>query len=159
MAMQITKADAKHAVARLENIKRRISSIKERAEETTEKLVRTAEVGGAAFGAGLIQGRTGGVEVFGVPLELGLGLGLNAFAHLGGAGKASSHLHNVGDGFLAAYLTTLGRGVGSTWKDKTAGGQQQVTAPQAAQIQAATKGVRLTPEEIAMAAAQAGVQG
>lgn len=115
MAMTITKKDAQHAMQRLEGIKRRIAGIRERAEQTTERLIGTAETAGAAFAAGVIQGKTGGVELFGVPLELGLGLGLNAFAFLGGAGKHSDHLHNVGNGFLAAYATTMGRGVGATW--------------------------------------------
>jgi len=121
MAMTITKKDAQHAVARLETIKKRIANIREQAEQTTERLITTAEVGGAAFAMGVIQGKTGGVEVFGVPLELGLGLGLNAFALLGGAGKHSAHLNNVGNGCLAAYATTLGRGVGATWKGKALG--------------------------------------
>ncbi len=121
MALQISKADAKHAVARLETIKKRIANIREQAQETTERLVTTAETAGAAFAMGVVQGKTGGVEVFGVPLELGLGLGLNAFALLGGAGKASHHLNNVGNGCLSAYATTLGRGVGATWKSKETG--------------------------------------
>ena len=115
MPVAITKKDAQQAMHRLESIKRRIAGIRERAQETTEKLIGTAETAGAAFAAGVIQGKTGGVELFGVPLELGLGLGLNAFAFLGGAGRASDHLHNVGNGFLAAYATTMGRGVGATW--------------------------------------------
>jgi hypothetical protein len=120
MAISITKKDAAQAMNRLEGIKRRIAGIREKAQETTERLVGTAETAGAAFAAGVIQGKTGGVELFGVPLELGLGLGLNAFAFLGGAGRASEHLHNVGNGFLAAYATTMGRGVGATWgKGKT----------------------------------------
>lgn len=126
--VHITKQDAKVAVHRLESIKRRIAGIKERAEETTERLVQTAETAGAAFAVGVLQGKTGGVDLFGVPIELGLGLGLNAFALLGGAGKASSHLNNIGNGCLAAYATTLGRGVGVSWQNK-ATTTQQVTAP------------------------------
>lgn len=122
MAMTITKKDAAHAMQRLEGIKRRIAGIREKAEQTTERLIGTAETAGAAFAAGVIQGKTGGVELFGVPLELGLGLGLNAFAFLGGAGRHSDHLHNVGNGFLAAYACTMGRGVGATWgKGKSLG--------------------------------------
>lgn len=145
MAMTISKKDAQHAVARLETIKKRIANIREQAEQTTERLVTTAEVGGAAFAMGVIQGKTGGVEVFGVPLELGLGLGLNAFALLGGAGKHSGHLNNVGNGCLAAYATTLGRGVGATWKGKALGAG-------VAQAQIPPRAAGLSPME-AMAAA------
>lgn len=120
MALNITKQAGSRAFQQLENLKKRVASIRERAEETTERLITTAEVGGSAFAMGVLQGKTGGVEVLGVPLELGLGLGLNAFALLGGAGKQATHLHNVGNGCLAAYATTLGRGVGATWKSKEA---------------------------------------
>jgi len=148
MALHITKRDAHHAVQRLQSIQRRIASIKERAEETTARLVCTAEVGGAAFAMGVLQGRTGGVEVFGVPVELGLGLGLNAFALLGGAGKHSEHLSNVGNGCLAAYAATLGRGVGASWKDRerglSPGASGQIPATRAS-------GLGMTPAEMAMA--------
>ncbi len=155
MAMTITQRDAKHALQRLEGIKRRIASIRERAEETTERLITTAETAGAAFGMGVLQGKTGGVELFGVPLELGLGLGLNAFGLLGGAGKYSHHLTNVGNGCLAAYATTLGRGVGATWARKS--GQHQVSGVMPGGLPAGA-GVHLSPAEVAMAqAAAAGV--
>jgi len=147
MAVHITKRDAHHAVQRLQSIQRRIASIKERAEETTERIVTTAETAGAAFAMGVVQGRTGGVELFGVPLELGLGIGLNAFALLGGAGKHSGHLAAVGTGCLAAYATTLGRGVGATWRDKERG----LSGAAAKGLGARVAGVGLSPAEMAMA--------
>lgn len=144
MAMAITKQEAKHAVKRLEGLKTRIASIRKRAEQTTEKFIRTAETGGAAFTMGMIQGRTGGIEVVGVPLELGLGIGLNVLGYFGGAGKHSDHLNNLGDGCLAAYLTMLGRGVGVSMKGKSLSGGSAGAL--------SSKGVSLSPEEIAMAA-------
>ena len=152
MALTITKKDAHHAMQRLEAVKRRIAGIRERAEETTLRLVGTAETAGAAFAAGVIQGKTGGVELFGVPLELGLGLGLNAFAFLGGGGKAADHLHNVGNGFLAAYACTMGRGVGATWGK----GRGALGAGAAGSLGARTAGVSISDVEhaAAMAAAQ-----
>jgi hypothetical protein len=152
MALQLSKSDMKHAGKRLQSLQHRIQSIKKKAEATTEKLLRTAETSGAAFAAGVIQGRTGGIEVVGVPLELALGASLNVLGYFGGAGKHSDHLNNVGDGFLAAYATTLGRGVGETWLEKS-GGQKQVSANTQAQV--AAKGVRLSPEEIAATAREA----
>lgn len=149
MALQVTKKDAVAAVHRLDAIKRRIANIKEQAEQTTERLLATAEVTGAAFGMGVIQGKTGGVELFGVPLELGLGLGLTAFGLLGGAGKHSGHLANVGSGCLAAYATTLGRGVGKTWASKSGSAQGQVSTSGIAPGLMA--GAPLSPVEVAMA--------
>ncbi len=117
-AMTISKADAKRAMTRLESLKSRVATIRKHAEKTTEKALATAEVTGAAFAMGLIQGRTGGVEVMGVPLELGLGVSLTIGGYLGLAGKHSDHLNNVANGCLAAYATTMGRGVGAAWADK-----------------------------------------
>lgn len=122
----ITKKDAVAAYNRLQGIQKRIAGIREKAEATTERLVAAAEVTGAAFAMGVLQGRTydpvkkEAASIFGVPAELGLGIGLTGFALLGGAGKHSSHLANIGTGCLAAYTSTLGRGVGATWKAKEA---------------------------------------
>ena len=62
----------------------------------------------------------------GVPLDLGLAVALHVGAFVGLAGSSSQHLHGFGDGFLAAFLTTTGRGVGQKWaagtlKAKTSG--------------------------------------
>lgn len=142
MALHITQGHAKQALEKYDNLKRRIAGMKENAEKTTKTVIRTVEVGGAAFGIGLVQGRTGGVEVFGVPLELGLGIGLNVFGLFGGAGAYSDHLHNVGDGCIAAYAATLGRGVGTTMRTKALGGGSAGSL-------AASKGERLTAQEVA----------
>lgn len=144
MAMHITQQHAKHAMERYESLKRRIAGMRDDAERTTKTVIRTAEVGGAAFGIGLIQGRTGGIEVFGVPLELGLGAGLGLFGLFGGAGSYSEHLTNLGDGCIAAYATTLGRGVGTTMRSKSLGAGTTGTLPAAK-----TSGERLTPQEVA----------
>ncbi len=160
MALQLSKTELKHAGKRLVGLKQRIANIQKKAEKTTEKLLRTAETGGAAFAAGVIQGRTGGIEVVGVPLELGLGVALNVVGWFNGAGKHSEHLNNVGDGFLSAYLTTLGRAVGVSLKEKVEKtAQAQVAAQQQGQVAAQTKGTRLTDEEIERAAERAAMAG
>lgn len=146
--MKLTTKELKSAHDRLQSLKKRIGNIKEKAEEATEKVVATAEVGAAAFAMGVINGKTGGVEIVGVPLELGAGIGLVGLGMLGVAGKASDHLHNIGTGCLASYLSTVGRGVGLTMGTgggkALGGGSKQVT-----------KGASLSDEEIAMAAAMA----
>lgn len=98
--------------------RKRLQSASKKADKVVEQVVHTAEVGSAAFIAGVVQGRTGGVEILGVPLDLGLAAGLHGLAFLGIGGKMSSHLHGFGDGFLAAFLATTGRGVGVTMKEK-----------------------------------------
>lgn len=100
---------ANEALARMQA---RVKSVQTKAEEMTGHVVQSAEVSGAAFALGLIGGKYGTVEVLGVPLELAVGVGLNLAAHAKVAGNSSEHLHNFGDGALAVYFATLGRGVG-----------------------------------------------
>lgn len=100
-------------------------------EKTTEKVVRTLELGVAAAAGGIIQGKAGpdGAHVMGVPVDLGIGLGLNLLGLFDVAGKHSDHLNNLGDGFLAAYLSQAGFGIGSKWRTtgKLLGGTASTT--------------------------------
>lgn len=150
MPHSISKAELNRAHDRLMSLKNRVAGLRKTAEATTEKIVRTAEVGGTAFLAGVLQGR-GGVEVLGVPLELGAGVGLNLLGYFNAAGKMSDHLNNVGDGALAAYFVTLGRGVGEEMEEKS-GDKKKVGGKETKTI---AKGVSLTQEEIAHTAAMA----
>jgi hypothetical protein len=148
----ISKASVSRLAQRAEGLQKRMMRFKAHAEKTTEKVVRTVEVGAMALGMGIVQGRSGSVEIVGVPLELGIGAGLNLLGYFGIAGKHSDHLNNLGDGALAAYLTTVGKGVGTAMKLKSLGGGS--SAP--AQVQAPAKGnSELTPAEIAAAVAAA----
>ena len=110
-SIQISKAQAADWKARAERLMARAKSITEKSEETVGQVIRTMEVGGAAFAAGVVKGRYGTVEVAGVPADLGAAVGLHAIGFLGG-GKYKEHLHSLGDGVLASYLTTVGAGIG-----------------------------------------------
>jgi hypothetical protein len=87
-----------------------LKRVKAQAQENVESIVGTAEMGTAAFGMGIIDGRFGGVEVLGMPLSLLSAAGSHLVGFLG---VAPSHMHAFGNGFLANYLTTLGNGVGA----------------------------------------------
>lgn len=140
----ITKAHINRLAHRAEGLQKRLSRFKEQAAATTEKVVRSVEVGTMALGMGVVKGRMGSVEVMGVPLELGVGVGLNLMGYFGAAGKYSDHLNNFGDGALASYLTTVGAGVGAAMKAKALGGGTP----------GVTKGIGdLSREEIAAAVA------
>ena len=84
------KGGWKEAALRL---KSRMRNMSEKSEEGVETLVATAEISAAAFLSGVVQGRTGGIEVVGVPLDLGLGAGLHVLAFAGFGGRMSEHLH------------------------------------------------------------------
>ena len=154
--LHITKQHAKEVVHRYEGLKRRVAGMRQEAERITRQVVRTAEVGGTAFAVGLMQGRTDGIEIVGVPLELAVG-GAATVVSLVGRGDYTEHLAAVGDGALAAYATTLGRGVGVTMRQKALmgvsapQGQAFPASPQGGSLEggATVKGASLTPEEIA----------
>jgi hypothetical protein len=148
----LSKTELKSAGQRIHSLKKRIEGIKSHAEKVTEKIIRTAEVGGTAFAIGVLNGKTGGVEIMGVPLELGAGVALNVLSYMGAAGKMSDHLGNVGDGALSSFATMEGVKIGLQWKQKSEGGGQ-ASSPK--EIPASNKGVDLTPEEVAHAAAMA----
>jgi len=84
-----------------------------------EHAIRTLEVNGAAFLGGLAQGKAGpdGAHLLGVPLEAWAGGALEALAYFGvGGDKVAEHAFNLGDGFLAAWTSSLGFQVGSNWR-------------------------------------------
>ncbi len=137
MSVAISHKHVKDLESRAHALKKRVDKIKHHAEEVTEKFVRTMEVGVAAFGAGVLQGH-GGATVMGVPAELGGAFALNLLGYFGAAGKHSAHLNNLGDGLMAGYLVQKGQKLGTEWKAKGT-----LTSP------TATKGARLSPQEIA----------
>lgn len=142
-AITVSKAEVGRMSDRVQSLQKRIGKFKHAAEEMTEKFVRTLEVGAAALGTGVVQGR-GGVEVMGVPVELGAALGLNLAGYFGVAGKHSGHLNNLGDGALAGYLAQVGRGIGVAWKNKQLGASKT-----------SSKGDSLSPGEVAAIVRQA----
>lgn len=146
--IQLSRQHIGHMHDRLQSLQRRVERFKDRAQETTKKFVRTVEVGVGAFGVGVMQGRTGGIELVGVPAELLGGLGLNLAGYFDVAGNYSEHLNNLGDGMLAAYLATVGRGLGAEWQAKAAGSDAAAAAAKQVAAATASKGAQLSPAEV-----------
>jgi hypothetical protein len=154
----LTKTEMKSAGQRLHSLKKRIEGIKNHTEKTVEKVIRTAEVSGTAFGIGVLNGKTGGVEIMGVPLELSAGIVLNVLSYMGAAGKMSDHVGNIGDGALASFATMEGVKIGLQWAQKS-GGQSQLGGGARAGLPVGTAQTTLTPEEVAHAAAVTAAAG
>ena len=129
MAFQISRAQTDAWKARAERLMTRAKAITEKSEETVGQVIRTMEVGGAAFAAGVLKGRYGTVEIAGIPADLGATAMLHGVAFLGG-GKYKEHLHSFGDGVLASYLTTVGAGIGDRMaRESAAAALAAPTAP------------------------------
>ncbi len=98
----------------------RAIDLRERLTSPVSKVVKTAEVGAGALLGGVIQGKAGpqGATIAHIPIDLLAGAALNAAAMFHVAGKEnSSHLGNVGDGLIAAYLSDLGFKIGKKWHE------------------------------------------
>lgn len=116
MALQISQKELRGALEAKERFKQRYATAIKKGEEVLQGVVYTLEVGAASFGFGLLEGRYGGVEVLGIPLNLGVGVIGHLLGYMGIGGKMAHHLHGFADGALASYLSTLGRSVGLDWK-------------------------------------------
>lgn len=122
----ISRAQLEKLRRRYQSVQSRLTRVRENMDEQMGHLMQTTEVSLASFGMGLVNGRfvnedgSRGVEVLGVPLDLGAGIGLHAAAFLGVSRQYGEHLHNLADGALAAYLTTTGMGVGDRMRKQAA---------------------------------------
>lgn len=106
---------AQTALARARAVKTNASK---QIQQATETVVQTLEVGGTAFGFGLVTGRYGGVEILGVPGDLATAVALHSIALFVEDENTAEHLHNFGDGCIAAYTHTLGLGIGRRWSQE-----------------------------------------
>lgn len=118
MATKISGAQLAKFKGRAEALMKRANGVKAKTEGIVNTVVHTAEVGVAAFAMGAVNGRYGGLEVAGVPVDLAGALALHAIGFTGAAGKSGGHVHALADGLLASYASTLGKGVGVNWREK-----------------------------------------
>jgi len=113
MAAFGSRADMHKLVTLAEKGKNTVAKIKEKATETMQVAVGVLEVSASSFGFGYARGRyaaTDGVfAIMGVPPDLLAGAVLHGLGFLGAFGaKYNEHAHNLGNGALAAFLTTKG---------------------------------------------------
>lgn len=84
-------------------------------KERANIILNTAEVSAASFLFGLAQGKFGGIEIVGVPIDAIAGIALHIVGFTGVGGRANSrHFHAFADGALASFFNNMGRGVGYT---------------------------------------------
>ena len=114
MAFQMTLGEAKEALERAKNA---MSKVREKAEEAIGQGIEVAEVGGTAFGFGFANAKWGGdngeLKMFGVPVDLGVGIAMTGVSMFGGFGRYGEHGVNVGAGAIASYAYRTGYQLGS----------------------------------------------
>jgi len=113
MALSVSQKDIINFKNHAERAIKKSRTVIEKSKQTMDTVVNTTEVGAAAFLFGLAQGKFGGIQIVGVPLDLlaGIGLHIAAFSGVGGKGN-QKHLHAFADGALASFFNHLGRDVG-----------------------------------------------
>jgi len=116
MALSLSRSYLSSLAGRYHNLRSRHERVIERGEKVVAQVGKTLEIGGSAFAFGVLQGKTGGVEVLGVPLDLGLGVLGHLAAFTLVSGRNAHHFHNIADGALACFAATQGRGFGIQWK-------------------------------------------
>jgi len=126
MAMQLSKQDVQKIAKRATSLQSKAKNAMDKAEGVIGTAVRTVEVTASAFGFGLLQGRYGGIEVMGVPIDLGAGLAGHAAAFVMD-GDMSPHLHAFADGALATFSATMGASAGEAWYERSLTEDQRKT--------------------------------
>lgn len=152
-SFSLSKAQMSQMRDKAERMIARAKAISEKSEEAVGQVIQSTEIVGAAFAAGAVKGRFGNVEVMGVPADLGVAVLGHGLAFMGG-GKYKEHLHNLADGVLASYMTTLGAGIGSRMARDAAAAAPAGAIPAGGAAAASghelSAGARISDEELAV---------
>ncbi len=111
MAFSVSRQEVADLIKKVDSARSSAKRAREKADDAVMSVVQTVEVVGAGFTLGALNGRWGGVEFLGIPLDLLSGATLHLFAMFMGP-TSSEHLRNFGDGALCSWGTMTGLGVG-----------------------------------------------
>jgi len=126
--MQLSLRALENLESKYQATKKQVARIREEAAESVMTVVRSAEIQSTAFAMGVVNGRWGRPELLGVPVDLLMGLTGHTLGFVIGE-EAGPHLHNLADGALASYVTTLGVGIGQKMLQESQASAQQLAAP------------------------------
>ncbi len=107
--MQVSLKTLEEMDKRVESARNSLKKARADADATVYQVVQTAEVGATAFALGMVNGRWESPMFLGIPVDLAVGLGAHLLAFMD---VMPEHLHNVGDGGLVSYLSSMCMGVG-----------------------------------------------
>ena len=145
MALSLSTGEILKMKAEVESAKRRAKAITDKVGDSIETVVRTAEVGAAAFALGVVNGKFNGIKIVGIPVDLLSGVALHTLGFMGVGGKNAEHLHAFGDGAIASFAVTMGREFGYRWQ--VGGGAKLPSGMQGAQseiVGSTVQGARVT---------------
>jgi len=114
----ITRRDLDNAITMTKRARDAAARMSEATEKVAGQVAQTLEIGAGALGMGTLTGRFGPIKLGPIPIDLLGGLALHLGGFFGLYGKYAEHGHNLADGVLANYLSTLGAGLGTTLRLK-----------------------------------------
>lgn len=118
--MQLSLRSLEDLQSKYESAKKRVATIKESAHDAIMTVVQTAEIAGMSFGLGVVNGYWSQPEVVGIPVSGLMAIGLHTAGFLLDEKSGAQHVHNLGDGAIATYCTTLGVGIGAKMQQEKA---------------------------------------
>jgi hypothetical protein len=117
----ITEEHLHHMARRHHATMQKLDTIKASIAGYAQKSFGLMETGFGAWAGGVLEGRTGGMAVGPLPLNLLLGAGflVAGFASTNSPAleKYSEHFNNLGNGFVGSYLAATGYAFGKRWKE------------------------------------------
>ena len=130
----ITEQHLHHLARRHHATMQKLDGLRDKISGMAQRSFGTLETGAGAWLGGMLEGRTGGLSVGPVPVNLLAGGVLLAIGYAGLAKDHSEHLSNIGNGLVGSYLAATGYAFGKRWKDTgklLGGGGHPWTAPYA----------------------------
>lgn len=115
----ISKSDVVKMQKRISSLQSRAKNAIAKTESVVGEAVQTLEIGATAFALGVAKGRYGPVDIAGIPVDLGMALGLHAVAFVSDS-EMSDHMHSFANGAMASYLADLGGRIGAKMALKAA---------------------------------------
>ena len=114
----ITEEHLHHMARRHHATMQKLDGIREKVAGYAQKSFGLLETGAGAWAGGVLEGRTAGMAVGPLPVNLLLGAGLLmlGYGNIGGE-KYSEHFNNLGNGFIGSYLAATGYAFGKRWKE------------------------------------------
>ena len=114
----ITEEHLHHMARRHHATMQKLDTMRGKIMDYAQKSFGLLETGFGAWAGGVLEGRTGGMAVGPLPLNLLLGAGflVAGYANLGNE-KFSEHFNNIGNGLVGSYLAATGYAFGKRWRE------------------------------------------